>query len=75
MKNVRNILCAVLALGTLGSLGACGATNGPRDNYTSTWWKNNLCGYWYVVRRDATDVYRSVDRHFFNYDWEDPNLP
>ena len=44
MKNVRNLLCAVLALGTLGALGGCGATNGPRDNYTSTWWKNHSVG-------------------------------
>ncbi len=72
MKNVRNLLCAVLAA---SSLAACGSTvAGDKQSYTGTWWKNNLRGYWYVLKRDATDIYRGVDRHFFNYDWDDPNL-
>jgi len=72
MKNVRNVICAILAA---ASFGACGSTTGPKEAHTGTWWKNNLRGYWYVLRRDATDVYRGIDRHFFNYDWDDPNLP
>ena len=71
MKNVRNLICAVLAASVLG---ACGSTNGPKESYTGTWWKENLRGYWYVLKRDGKDLYRSVDRHFFNYDWDDPYL-
>lgn len=71
MKNVRNLICALLAA---ASLAACGSTVGGERNSTGTWWKNNLRGYWYVLKRDATDIYRGVDRHFFNYDWDDPNL-
>jgi hypothetical protein len=74
MKTVRNGLCILLATMSLGSLGACGSTNGPKSSYTGTWWRQNLRGYWWVLRRDATDFYRSVDRHFFNYDWDDPAL-
>ena len=43
-------------------------------NSSATWWKNNMRGYWYCVKRDATDIYRGIDRHFFNYDWEDPYM-
>lgn len=69
MKNVRNLICAAV----VASLAvACGSTNGGEGN--GTWWRNNLRGYWYVLKRDATDIYRGVDRHFFNYDWDDPNL-
>ena len=71
MKNVRNLICALFAASLLG---ACGSTAGPKESHTGTWWKNNLRGYWYVVKRDATDIYRGIDRHFFNYDWDDPSL-
>jgi len=70
MKNVRNFCCAVLAAALLAG---CGSTVGGNDS-SATWWKNNMRGYWYVLKRDATDIYRGVDRHFFNYDWDDPNL-
>ena len=69
--NVRNVICTVLAASMLA---ACGSTNGPKESYNGTWWKNNLRGYWYVLKRDGTDLYRSFDRHFMNYDWDDPNL-
>ena len=47
-----------------------------RDDRTSTsaWWGDNMAGYWYVLKRDMKDLYRSIDRHIFNYDWEDPYL-
>ncbi|MBL8842330.1 MAG: hypothetical protein JNL90_12470, partial [Planctomycetes bacterium] len=51
MKNVRNLICALLAA---ASLAACGSTVGGERNSTGTWWKNNLRGYWYVLKRDAT---------------------
>jgi hypothetical protein len=70
-KQVRNAFSALLAASVLTG---CGSTTGPREAYTGTWWKRNLRGYWYVLQRDATDVYRGIDRHFFNYDWDDPNL-
>lgn len=72
MKTVRNVVAAVL---TASFLAGCGTGGTNNANSTGTWWKNNLAGYWYVWKRDATDLYRSVDRHFFNYDWEDPYLP
>jgi sensor domain CHASE-containing protein len=41
---------------------------------TSAWWGDNLAGYWYVLKRDMKQLYQSIDRHVFNYDWEDPYL-
>ncbi|MBK6940110.1 MAG: hypothetical protein IPH13_07860 [Planctomycetes bacterium] len=38
------------------------------------WWGNHMKGYSQVVRRDAEHVYRSFDRHFMNYDWDDPYI-
>ena len=48
----------------------------PNDDRTSTssWWSDHFAGYWYILKRDGTDLYRSVDRHLFNYDWEDPYI-
>ena len=72
MKNVRNVVAGLLAASLLAG---CGSTVSDRkEDHTGTWWKNNLRGYWYVLKRDSTDMYRSFDRHFFNYDWDDPNI-
>ncbi len=38
------------------------------------WWGGHMRGYYQVVRRDAESVYRSFDRHFMNYDWDDPYI-
>ena len=38
------------------------------------WWGSHARGYYQVVRRDAEHVYRSFDRHFMNYDWDDPYI-
>jgi hypothetical protein len=70
-KLARNLVAATLAACTLG---ACASRGEDDRTSTSTWWKNNMRGYWYCVKRDATDFYRGIDRHFFNYDWEDPYL-
>ena len=48
--------------------------NGDDRTSTSAWWGDNMAGYWYVLKRDMKDLYRSIDRNFFNYDWEDPYL-
>jgi hypothetical protein len=48
--------------------------SGDDRTSTSAWWGDNLAGYWYVLKRDMKQLYQSVDRHFFNYDWEDPYL-
>jgi hypothetical protein len=71
-KLVRNLAVATLAAGMLG---ACASRGAEADKDSSAqWWKNNMRGYWYCVKRDATDFYRGIDRHFFNYDWEDPYM-
>jgi hypothetical protein len=66
-KLLKNLVAAALVA---GSLAAC-SSNDDRTS-TSTWWGRNIRGYWYVLKRDSTDIYRGIDRHFFNYDWEDP---
>ncbi|MFG0318924.1 MAG: hypothetical protein ACF8XB_16750 [Planctomycetota bacterium JB042] len=38
------------------------------------WWGGHMRGYYQVVKRDAEHVYRSFDRHFMNYDWDDPYI-
>ncbi len=38
------------------------------------WWGGHARGYYQVFKRDAEHVYRSIDRHFFNYDWDDPYI-
>ncbi len=38
------------------------------------WWGAHARGYYQVVRRDAESVYKSFDRHFMNYDWDDPYI-
>jgi hypothetical protein len=71
-KSFRNAVAAALVACTLA---ACNSSKGSDDRTsTSAWWGNNMRGYWYVLKRDATDIYRGIDRHFFNYDWEDPYI-
>ena len=38
------------------------------------WWGNHMKAYGQVLKRDATDIYRSFDRNFMNYDWDDPYI-
>ena len=65
----------LVAILSVMALGACGSTvAGRADAYNGKWWRNNVRNHWQVVKRDATDLYRSFDRHFFNYDWDDPYL-
>ena len=72
MKKLRNVLVAGVA-GCL--LAACGSTVSDRsEHHTSGWWSNHLDGYFYVVRRNMTNFYRTTDRHLFDYDWDDPRM-
>jgi len=70
-KLARNVVAATLVACTLA---ACSSSAGDDRTSTATWWGKNLRGYWYVLKRDSTDIYRGIDRHFFNYDWDDPYL-
>lgn len=38
------------------------------------WWGAHARGYYQVIQRDSEHVYRSFDRHFMNYDWDDPYI-
>jgi len=82
--NRKSLWNAVATSLLAGALAACSSSSSheesekkePNDDRTSTssWWADNMRGYWYVLKRDGTDLYRSIDRHFFNYDWEDPYI-
>jgi len=37
-------------------------------------WADDVVNHGKVILRDLNDIHRSVDRHFFNYDWNDPTL-
>lgn len=63
MKGNRSLLLAALCV--LGMfLGGC----------RSTWdfWKNNAKGVVQAQNYNLNRVHRSVDRHFLNYDWDNP---
>lgn len=38
------------------------------------YWGTNIAEHYQVVVRDLVEIHRSVDRHLFNYDWDDPYL-
>ncbi len=77
-RSLWNVVATSLLAGALAGCSSSseGSAKEPHDDRTSTssWWGDNMRGYWYVLKRDGTDLYRSVDRHFFNYDWEDPYI-
>lgn len=68
MKTVRKAVTVVLA----AALAAACSQPGQPSN--SEWWGNHFKGYGSVIKRDSTNLYRSIDRHFFNYDWDDPSF-
>ena len=39
-----------------------------------SFWRNNWDGRMMAIRRDFHMLHQSIDRHFFNYDWNDPYL-
>ena len=73
----RRALALNLALASVatGLLMGCGSTVSDRsEHHTSGWWDNHLDGYFHVVRRNMTNLYRTTDRHIFDYDWDDPYM-
>jgi hypothetical protein len=38
------------------------------------WWGQEMSNHYKVIQRDGMKILWSVDRHFFNYDWDDPYL-
>jgi len=58
----------------LALLSSCGSTVAGKAYSTAPWWNKHLAGYWYILKRDATNLYQTFDRHLLNYDWDDPNL-
>lgn len=38
------------------------------------WWGAHARGHYQVLLRDAEHVHWSIDRHFLNYDWDDPYI-
>lgn len=76
MKKAPKRLLSVLALAMTGMIMVgCGSTVSNRGSaYTGGWWRSNLRNHWYVVNNDLRDLYQSIDRHIFNYDWDDPYL-
>jgi len=63
----RRLRAVLLAAAVVCPLSACSTD----DVY---WWGNHFKAYGQVIRRDAIDIYRSFDRNFMNYDWDDPYI-
>lgn len=38
------------------------------------WWGEDISNHYKAVLRDADHIHWSIDRHFFNYDWDDPYI-
>ena len=38
------------------------------------WWHDHMRAYYQVVQRDAELFHESFDRHFMNYNWDDPYI-
>jgi hypothetical protein len=63
-RTLRALLVTALAA---TSFGGC--------HYDSVyWWGSHMRGYYQVIRRDAEHFYKQFDRHFMNYDWDDPYI-
>jgi len=72
-KLVRNLTAAALMAGFALSLSGCGSTvAGTPEAYNGGWWRSHMHGYMSVLKRDVTNIYRTFDRHFMDYDWNDP---
>lgn len=63
MKGNRSLLLAVAIFASL-FLGSC----------RSTWdfWKENATGVVKAQRYHLNHIHKSLDRHFLNYDWDNP---
>ena len=70
-KKVRNFIHLLVLGSSLTLLAGCNTLGGETDP-NGSFWKRNLNAKLYVLKRDARDFYRTFDRHFWNYDWDDP---
>jgi hypothetical protein len=41
---------------------------------TLDFWKEDALGHYHRFRGQIHDMHRFVDRHFFDYNWDDPSL-
>jgi len=41
---------------------------------TIEFWKDDTNRMLTAWRRDLNEIHKSIDYHFFNYDWDDPYL-
>ncbi|MFO0980354.1 MAG: hypothetical protein U1E76_01200 [Planctomycetota bacterium] len=39
-----------------------------------SWWGDDLSNHGRAILRDLDHIHWSIDRHFFNYDWDDPYI-
>jgi predicted aminopeptidase len=42
---------------------------------TLDYWKEDITGHYYKLRSQLHGVHQFVDRHFFDYNEDDPTLP
>ena len=41
---------------------------------TLDFWKEDAQGHYYKVRSQLNSMHQFIDRHFFDYNWDDPTL-
>ncbi|MBI1853933.1 MAG: hypothetical protein HYR85_26650 [Planctomycetes bacterium] len=41
---------------------------------TLDFWKEDSLGHYYKFRSQLNNMHKFVDRHFFDYNWDDPTL-
>ncbi len=74
MRRMYRRILPLALLGVVASfMSGCNTLGGTKSRHGS-FWSRNLKNKLKVVERDATDAYRSFDRHFLNQDWDDPWL-
>jgi hypothetical protein len=63
-SRARSLLVGLMAAAFLGGC-----------HYDSVyWWGQEMSNHYKVIQRDGMKILWSIDRHFFNYDWDDPYL-
>ncbi len=41
---------------------------------TLDFWKEDITAHYYKVRSQLHNMHKFVDRHFFDYNWDDPTI-